>query len=153
MVGLPCGSDSKESACNVKNLLCKDQRRPSFDPWVGKIPWRRDWQPIPVFLPGEFHGQRSLASCSPWGCKESDMTEQLTHTHTHTHTHTRLGTAQEDHEDPRGCREVKQSKVTPRLKGNPLPLPFASLSLQFPASAGWDDLGIGNPRLYALFHH
>ena len=38
---------------------------------------RREWQPIPVFLPGEFHGQRSLAGYSPWGCKESDMTEQL----------------------------------------------------------------------------
>ena len=40
--------------------------------------WRRKWQSTPVFLPGEFHGQRSLASCSPWGCKESDMTEGLT---------------------------------------------------------------------------
>ena len=40
---------------------------------------RREWQPIPVFLPGEFHGQRSLAGYSPWGCKESHMTEQLTH--------------------------------------------------------------------------
>ena len=40
-----------------------------FDPWVGKIPWRRKWQPTPVFLPGESHGQRSLAGCSPWGCK------------------------------------------------------------------------------------
>ena len=49
-----------------------------FDPWVGKIPWRREWQPTPVFLPGEFHGQRSLAGYSPWGCKESDMTERLT---------------------------------------------------------------------------
>ena len=45
------------------------------------------WQPTPVFLPGESHGQRSLASCSPWGCKELDMTEWL-NTHTHTHTHT-----------------------------------------------------------------
>ena len=40
--------------------------------------WRRKWQSTPVFLPGEFHGQRSLASYSPWGCKESDMTEELT---------------------------------------------------------------------------
>ena len=44
---------------------------------VGKIPWRRKWQPTPVFLPGEFHGQKSLAGYSPWGHKESDMTEQL----------------------------------------------------------------------------
>ena len=41
------------------------------------MPWRRAWQPTPVFLPGESHGQRSLEDYSPWGCKESDMTEQL----------------------------------------------------------------------------
>ena len=41
-----------------------------FDPWVGKIPWRRKWQPTPVFLPGKSHGQQSLAGYSPWGRKE-----------------------------------------------------------------------------------
>ena len=46
--------------------------RPGFDPWVGKIPWRRAWQPTLVFLLGESHGQRSLAGYSPWGLKESD---------------------------------------------------------------------------------
>ena len=51
--------------------------RYGFDIWVGKIPWRRKWQPIPVFLSGESHGQRSLAGYSPWGCKESGMTERL----------------------------------------------------------------------------
>ena len=56
-------------------LQCK---RPGFGPWVVKIPWRREWLPMPVFLPGEFHGQRSLVGYSPWGCKESDMTEQPT---------------------------------------------------------------------------
>ena len=45
-----------------------------------KIPWRREWQSTPVFLPGEFHWQRRLASYSAWGCKESDATELLTHT-------------------------------------------------------------------------
>ena len=58
--------------------ICLQCGRPRFDPWVGKIPWRRKWQPIPVLLPGEFHGGRSLASYSPWGHKESDMTERLT---------------------------------------------------------------------------
>ena len=53
-------------------------RRPRFDPWVGNILWRRKWQPTPVFLPGEFHGQRSLTDYSPWGHKESDTTELLT---------------------------------------------------------------------------
>ena len=41
-----------------------------FNPWVGKIPWGREWQLTPVFLPGEFHEQRSLAGYSPWDCKE-----------------------------------------------------------------------------------
>ena len=63
MLGFPSGSDSKE---------------PGFSLWVGKSPWRREWQPTPVFLPGEFHGQGSLAGYTPWGCKDSDMTEQLT---------------------------------------------------------------------------
>ena len=48
------------------------------DPWVGKIPWRRAWLPTPVFLPAEFHGQRSLAGYSPWGPRESDTAERLT---------------------------------------------------------------------------
>ena len=57
--------------------VCLKCRRPRFDPWVGKIPWKRKWQPTLVFLPGEFHGWKSLADYSPWYCKESDMTEQL----------------------------------------------------------------------------
>ena len=52
--------------------------RPGFNPWIGKIPWRREWPPSSVFLPGESHGQRSLAGYSPQGCKESDMSEWLT---------------------------------------------------------------------------
>ena len=55
-------SDGKESACQC--------RRPRFNPWVKKISWRREWQPTPVFLSGKFHGQRSLAGCSPLGHKE-----------------------------------------------------------------------------------
>jgi len=50
-----------------------------FAPWVRKIPWRGKWLPTPVFLSGEFRGQRSLAGYSPWGCKELDTTERLTH--------------------------------------------------------------------------
>ena len=46
-----------------------------FDPWVGKIPWRRKWQSTPVLLPGKSHGQKSLVGYSPWGRKELDMTE------------------------------------------------------------------------------
>ena len=58
--------------------ICLQCRRPRFDPWVGNIPWKREWLPTPVFFPGEFHGQRSLAGYSPWGHKELDMTEWLT---------------------------------------------------------------------------
>ena len=49
-------------------------RRPGLDPWVGKFPWRKEWLPTPVFLPGEFHGQRNLAGYSPWGHKELNPT-------------------------------------------------------------------------------
>ena len=51
-----------------------DTKRWGFDPWVGKIPWRRAWQPTPVFSPGEFHRQRNLAGYNPWGRKEWDTT-------------------------------------------------------------------------------
>ena len=56
----------------VKNVL--QGRRPGFDPWLGKIPWRSEWQPFPVFLPGEFHGQRGQVGYSPWVVK-LDTTE------------------------------------------------------------------------------
>ena len=49
-----------------------------FDSWFGKIPWRREWLPTPVFLPEELHGQRSLAGYSPWGHKQLDTTERIT---------------------------------------------------------------------------
>ena len=60
----------------VKNLLA--MWRPEFEPWAGKPPWRREWQPTPVFLLREFHGQRSMVGYSSWGRKESDKTEGLT---------------------------------------------------------------------------
>ena len=60
----------KEPACQ-----CRRSKRQGFNPWVGKIPWRRKWQPTPVLLPGESHGQRSLAGYSPQGLKELDTTE------------------------------------------------------------------------------
>ena len=66
----------KESACQ-----CRRHKRCVFHLWVRTSPWRREWLHIPVFLPGKFHGQRSLVSYSPWGRKESNMTE---HTHRHT---------------------------------------------------------------------
>ena len=58
-------------------MVCLQWGRPGFDPWVREIFWRREWLPSPVFLPGEFHGQRSLVGSSRYSCKESDMTEWL----------------------------------------------------------------------------
>ena len=58
----PGSSISKESACQ-----CRRHRRHGFDPWVGKVPWRKKWQPTAVFLPGKSHGQKSLVGYSPWG--------------------------------------------------------------------------------------
>ena len=69
-MGFPGSSDGKESACQYRKC-----RRHGFNPWRRKIPWRRGQLPSPVFLPGEFYGQRSLVCYSPWGCKESNMTE------------------------------------------------------------------------------
>ena len=66
IIGVPWWLSSKEPACQ-----CRGRR---FHPWVGKIPWRRKWQPTPVFLPGKFKGHRSLAGYSPWGCKGLDTT-------------------------------------------------------------------------------
>ena len=60
----------KEPICQ-----CRRSRSYEFDPWVGKIPRRRKWQPTLVFLPGESHGQSSLVGYSPWGHRELDMTE------------------------------------------------------------------------------
>ena len=60
----------KESTCQ-----CRRSKRCEFDPWVGKMAWRRKLQPTLVFLPGKFHGQKSLVNYSPWGHKESDRTE------------------------------------------------------------------------------
>ena len=58
--------------------VCLQCRRPGFDPWVKKIPWSRAWLPLPIFLTGKSHRQRSLVGYSPWGYKELDMNDGLT---------------------------------------------------------------------------
>ena len=79
--GLQLSSSSHNPRLIKRNISLKFSLlicgRPGFDPWVGKLPWRRKWQPTPVFLPGESHGQRSLMGYSPRGRKESDTTELL----------------------------------------------------------------------------
>ena len=66
---LPRWHSGKESACQSRR-----HRRHGFQPWVGKIAWRRKWQSTPAFLPGKFRGQRSVAGYSPWDYKESYVT-------------------------------------------------------------------------------
>ena len=68
--GFPGDAGGKEPACQ-----CRRCKRYRFDPWVKKMPWRRNWQSSLIFLPGELHGQRSLAGYNLWGCKELDTTE------------------------------------------------------------------------------
>ena len=70
--GFPGGSVVKNPPANERECW-----RHGFNPWVKKTPWRRKWDAIPAFLPGEFHGQRSPAGCSPRVRQESDMPEQL----------------------------------------------------------------------------
>ena len=82
-------------------LQCRSHRRHRFNSWVGKIPWRRKWQPTLVFLPGESHRHRSLVGYSPEGCKELDMTE---YTHTHTSDYTETTTYQELKRNNHKCK-------------------------------------------------
>ena len=77
--GFSSGTVGKEPACGCKR--CR------IDTWVGKIPWSRKWQPIPVFLPGKFHGQRSLGSYSPWGSLRVGHVWTHVSACTHTYTH------------------------------------------------------------------
>ena len=83
MWGFAGGTSGKEFTCQ-----CRRPRRRELDHWIRKIPWRRKWQPTPVFLPGESHGQRSLWA-TVLGVTESDTTE---HKHTHIHTQKDVGT-------------------------------------------------------------
>ena len=71
--GFPGGASGEEPACQ-----CRSCQRRGFDPWVGKIPWRRKWQSTPVFLPGKSHRQEEPGRPQRWGHKESDTTEWLT---------------------------------------------------------------------------
>ena len=92
---LPGPQASQEPSQTFQVTKCLEEKQKNYlfvlghitsDPWeVGKIPWRRKWQPAPVFLPGKFQEQRSLEDYSPWGCKESDTTG-----HTRTHLTSRL---------------------------------------------------------------
>ena len=70
--GFPGGVSGEESTCQCRRL-----KRRRFNLWVRKIPWSSKWQPAPIVLPEKFHGQKSLAGYSPWGCKELDTMQRL----------------------------------------------------------------------------
>ena len=82
----------------ISNMILKNKVWRTYTVWhlsyitvikiVGNIHWIRKWQSTPVFSPGKFHRERSLAGYSPWDRKELNMTESQVHAHTHTHTHT-----------------------------------------------------------------
>ena len=75
-MSLAACSRASQMAQGVKNLPANaGDSETGFDPWVGKIPWSRKWQPTPVFMPRKFHGQRSLVGYNPWGRKASDANE------------------------------------------------------------------------------
>ena len=123
----------------VKNPPAGEGRckRCGFDPWVGKIPWRRACQPTPVFLPSEFHGQRSLAGYSPWGGKGSDTTEPLsTYAATRkgrvsTRQGVRVGTSGMEH------KQDWWLSSNPRMKKKKKYIPQSLLTLQTAAAAGF----------------
>ena len=90
----------------LKFLSIMQCKRPGFYPCVRKIPWRREWQLTPVFLPGKSYGQRSLAGYSLWDCKELDTTEWLSTLHTITCPAISLR--------PGSCLQRKDSEASPR---------------------------------------
>ena len=99
----PGGSVVKNASANAGDTTDSE-----FSPWVEKIPWRRKWQPIPVFLPGKFHGQRSLAGYSPWGHRA------YTTEHTRIYTYIRLSKDLKS----RPCRiSALHNKPSENLKG------------------------------------
>ena len=107
---LPWWLSREESACQCRRL--------GFDPWVGKISLRRKEQPTPVFLPGEFHGHKSLVGYSPWGFKESDMTEQRLNNKWRGPHHKDKG------QPPANCPQELNPAPTSRVSLEARPFPF-----------------------------
>ena len=133
LLDLPCGHRGKELACQ-----CGRHKRHAFSPWVGKITWRRAWQPTPAFLfllnniiylfilallglhwrrqwhptpvllPGKSRGRRSLVGCSPWGRKQSDTTERL-------HFHFSLSCIGEGNGSPLQCSCLENMRAFLKL--------------------------------------
>ena len=80
--GFRGGSSGEEHACQ-----CRKQKRCGFSPWAGRIPHRKKWHHTPVFLPGKFHGKRTLVGYRSWIVKSQTQLSTCTQAHAHTHTH------------------------------------------------------------------
>ena len=137
------------AGCMEEAIVQKELYRWSFFNTVRKISWRREWQPTPVFLPGKFHGQRSLVGYDQRGRKQWNRTEGLTHTHTHTHTHT--GIARENlsggkTKEQRRCMDSREAikirhKWKTRQKRLSIPCFIFNIFLTVPGlSCGMQDL-------------
>ena len=100
----PGGASGKKPAWQHKR-----HKRCGFDPRVGKMPWRRKWQPTPAFMPGESHGQRSLEGYRPQGSKGSYTTEVTKYKHLHTEVHGASQVAQWQ----RICLAMQEMQVRP----------------------------------------
>ena len=105
-----------------------------FNPWVGKILWRREWQSTPVFLSGELHGQKSLVSYSPWGRRVGH--DWVTHTHTSVSAQG-SSTALSLHSGPSSCLKTPQFPVLPQI---PSPTNFLFLQLIISAGVWWKEI-------------
>ena len=137
--------------------ICLQHGRPGFDPWVGTIPWRKEWQPTPVFWPGEFHGQRRRVSYSVWGCKASNATEQLmcmsAQTCARAHTHTQ----NKEQKTAPGKRNFETFTLPPTKNTKVCILRFifwfkCQLEVLFEKSGRWERCLTKNDNLAQLSH-
>ena len=117
-----------------------------MDPWDGKIPLRREWQPTPVFSPVKSHGQRSLAGCSSWGHKESDMTERLNNNNEHEVLRTVLRTVGASHKPFSLCKVRVKLLSCVLLFATPWTVTYqAPLSMGFSRQEYWSGLPFPSP--------
>ena len=141
-------------AQTVKNLPAMQETR--VHSWVGKIPWWRELQHTAVFLPREFHRQRSLVGSSLWGRKESYMTKRLTHTHTYVNSISPL--AQLVKNPPASVGDARDASSIPRLgrspgEGNGSPRQYSCLE-NFMKRGAWRTIvhGVAKSRTWLTAH-
>ena len=130
----------KESTCR-----CRRYKRHEFDSWIGKISWRRARQPIPVFLPGEPHGQGSLAGFSPW-VTQLDTTEATRHAHTELDMHSEWCQPPTPASDQRTGPPAHCSSLPSPFSCSQTPSPASSVPHPGPPHHG----GLSNPELPLL---